>query len=64
MAQLCQVSDGYTCYHVCLCQLRFEEGDWACRTKEPGRNMLHELASAIPILHELLQKGMPSPQLR
>ena len=39
-------------------QLRLQEGDRVCWSEEPRRDMLHELPSAVFLLHKVLQEGV------
>ena len=42
-------------------QLRLEEDDGLRGPEEPGRDVLHELDPAEPVLHQLVPQGAPTP---
>lgn len=41
-------------------QLRFKEGNWVRRIEKPGRYRAHQYHAAVPLLHQLLPKGIGS----
>jgi hypothetical protein len=47
-----------TLLYSCIFQLRLEEGNGLCWFKKSRRNMLHELLTAIAVLHTLFPKSV------